>query len=113
MTIHEIAPDVYRISTYDSSIDLQFIQFLIRDDQPLLFHSGLRSIFSTVRDAVAKLIDPSGLRWIGFSHFEADECGSLNDWLTLAPNAQAICSEVGAFVSLNDFAIRAPKSLVR
>lgn len=110
-TIIEIAPDIFRISTYDSSINLQFVQFLVRDEEPLLFHTGLRSLFTDVRGAVAQLIEPSQLRWISFSHFEADECGSLNDWLNVAPNAQAVCSEVGAFVSLNDFALRTPKSM--
>ncbi len=84
-TIHEIAPDLYRLSTYDSTINLQFIQFLVKDDEPLLFHTGLKSMFTNVCDAVAKLIDPSNLRWISFSHFEADECGSLNQWLHTAP----------------------------
>jgi flavorubredoxin len=110
-TITEIAPDIFRISTYDSSINLQFVQFLVRDEEPLLFHTGLRSMFPSVRDAVAKLIDPDHLRWISFSHFEADECGSLNDWLQIAPNAQAACSTVGALVSLNDFSIRPVRSL--
>ena len=110
-TITEIAPDIYRISTYDSSIDLQFIQFLVKDEEPLLFHTGLKAMFPAVHAAIGRLIKPSQLRWISFSHFEADECGSLNDWLEIAPNAQAVCSEVGAFVSLNDFAVRSPKAM--
>lgn len=110
-TITEIAPDIYRISTYNSQIDLQFIQFLVKDEEPLLFHTGLRGIFPQVRDAVATLIDPSKIRWLSFSHFEADECGSLNEWLSIAPNAQVVCSPVGAFVSVNDFAIRPAKTL--
>jgi flavorubredoxin len=104
--ISEVAPDIFRISTYVPEIDLQFSQFLVRDREPLLFHTGMKALFPLVRDAVATLIDPATLRWIGFSHFEADECGSLNDWLEVAPNAQAVCSLVGAMVSVNDFAIR-------
>lgn len=106
MAIEEIAPDLYRISTYAPEIDLQFNQFLINDDEPLLFHTGMKALFPSVLEAVSSLIDPSGIRWIGFSHFEADECGSLNEWLQKAPAAQAVCSVVGALVSINDFAIR-------
>jgi flavorubredoxin len=106
MAIKEIAPDLYRISTYVPEIDLQFNQFLIKDDEPLLFHTGMNALFPSVLEAVSSLIDPSGLRWIGFSHFEADECGSLNEWLQMAPAAQPVCSMIGALVSINDFAIR-------
>jgi flavorubredoxin len=106
MAITEIAPDLYRISTYVPEIDLQFNQFLIKDDQPLLFHTGMKSLFPPVLEAVSSLIDPSSIRWIGFSHFEADECGSLNEWLQMAPDAQPVCSMVGALVSINDFALR-------
>ncbi|MCP6762112.1 MAG: hypothetical protein NHB32_25955 [Fischerella sp. CENA71] len=110
-SITEIAPDVYRLSTYDPKIDLQFIQFLVKDEQPLLFHTGLKGMFSVVRDAVDQIIDSSQIRWISFSHFEADECGSLNEWLAIAPNAQTVCSPIAAFVSVDDFAIRPAKSL--
>ncbi|MDZ8187026.1 MAG: hypothetical protein RMX96_19540 [Nostoc sp. ChiSLP02] len=109
--ISEIAPDIYRISTYEPTIDLQFIQFLVKDEEPLLFHTGLKRMFPLVRDAVAKIIEPSQIRWISFSHFEADECGSLNEWLTIAPNAQTVCSAIAAFVSVDDFAIRPSKTL--
>ncbi|HQR31425.1 MAG TPA: MBL fold metallo-hydrolase [Blastocatellia bacterium] len=111
MAITEIAPDVFQIVTYVPEADLQFNQFLIRDDEPLLFHTGMNVLFPAVHEAVASLIDPATLRWIGFSHFEADECGSLNQWLQLAPNAQAACSLVGAMVSVNDFAIRPAKGM--
>jgi flavorubredoxin len=104
--ITEIAPDTYRISIYVPEINLQFNHFLVRDDQPLLFATGLRAMFPLLREAVATLIDPAQLRWIGFSHFESDECGALNQWLEVAPAAQPVCNVVGAFVSVNDFAIR-------
>jgi flavorubredoxin len=110
-TISEIAPDLFRISTYDPAGGLQFNQFLLRDEQPLLFHTGHRALFPVVHDAVASLIDPATIRYIGFSHFEADECGSLNEWLALAPGAEALCSFVGAMVSINDFASRPARSL--
>jgi flavorubredoxin len=106
MSIEEIAPDLYRVSTYVPDVNLQFNQFLVRDDEPLLFHTGMRNIFPLVREDVARVIKPSQIRWIGFSHFEADECGSLNEWLQMAPAAQPVCSMLGALVSINDFAIR-------
>ncbi len=100
--ITEIAPNVYRISTFFSDLDLQFNQFLVRDEQPLLFHTGMRGLFNEVRDAVARLIKPESLRFIGFSHFEADECGSLHEWLTLAPRATTVCSNIAKFVNVDD-----------
>ena len=106
--ITEVAPDIYRISTFISEADLQFNQFLVLDDEPLLFHTGMKGIFPLVRDAVATLIEPSKIRWIGFSHFEADECGSLNEWQTLAPNSTAVCSLVGKLVSVDDCAAIRP-----
>lgn len=111
MKITEIAPDVYRLSLYVPEADLQFNQFLVRDDEPLLFHTGMRGIFPQVREAVEKIINPNRLRYIGFSHFEADECGALNEWLQLAPNAEPVCSLVGAMVIVNDFAARPAKGL--
>lgn len=109
--VTEIAPDFYRISTYIPEADLQFNQFLIKDDEPVLFHTGMRALFPLVRQAVATVLDPSKIRWIGFSHFEADECGSLNDWLQIAPEAQPACSMVGALVSVNDFSLRPARGM--
>ena len=104
--ITEIAPDVYRISVYAPAFDLQFNQFLVRDDAPLIFHAGLKSMFPLLYDAVRTLVDPSRIRYVSFSHFESDECGALNEWLGRAPAAEAVCGTVGALVSLNDFALR-------
>ena len=111
MNISEIAPDVYRFSIFVPEINLQFNQFLVKDEEPLLFHTGMRGIFPLVREMVSKVINPSDVRWLGFSHFEADECGSLNEWLEIAPNAAPVCSLVGAMVSVNDFASRPAKGL--
>src|SRR3990170_7382378 len=86
-TVTEIAPDTYRISIYVPEFNLQFNHFLVKDDEPLLFHTGLRKMFPLVREAVASLIDPARIRWISFSHFESDECGALNHWLEIAPPA--------------------------
>ena len=104
--VSEIAADVYRISVFVKEFNLQFNHFLIKDDEPMLYHAGMRQMFPPILEAVSKIIDPSELMWIGFSHFEVDECGALNDWLQVAPNAKAVCSEVGAIVNMGDFAIR-------
>jgi flavorubredoxin len=105
-TITEIAPDVYRISTYVPEFDLQFNQFLVKDDEPLLYHTGTRAMFRLLIETVGKIVEPSKIRWIGFSHFEADECGALNEWFETAPLAEAVCTFVGAMVNVNDFASR-------
>jgi flavorubredoxin len=80
-------------------------------DEPLMFHTGLRKMFPLNREALSRLIPPENLRWIGFGHFEADECGAMNEWLSVAPNAQAAHGQTGCLVSLNDFADRAPRIL--
>jgi len=108
--VTEIGPDHFAISIYVREFNLRFNHFLIKDQEPLLFHAGMRQMFPVVRDAVARVIDPATLRWISFSHFEADECGALNDWLALAP-AEPLCGLVGALVSVNDFAIRQTRIL--
>ena len=103
-TITEIAPDTYRISTFHPGYKMQFNQFLVKDDEPFLMHTAFRKMFPVTRDAVARVIEPAALRWIGFSHFESDECGALNEWFRVAPRAQAVCSFVGKTVMLDDFA---------
>src|SRR6266542_2999104 len=109
--INEIAPDVYRLSLYVPDFDLQFNYFVVRDEEPLLFTTGYRATFPELREAVATLIDPARLRWIGFSHFESDECGALNQWLELAPDAEPFCSFIGAVVNVSDFALRPPRAM--
>lgn len=106
MKITEIAPDVFRISLYVPEMNLQFNHFLIKDEQPMLYHAGMKMMFPVLREAVSSLIDPSELKWIGFSHFEVDECGALNEWLQIAPDALPVCSEVGAMVNMSDYSIR-------
>jgi flavorubredoxin len=110
-TITEIAPEIYRISTFHPDFGIQFNQFLIRDDEPFLMHTGLKKMFSTTLEAVSTVLEPAQLRWIGFSHFESDECGALNEWLKRAPEARAVCSWVGAMVMVNDFADRPARAL--
>ena len=111
-TVHEIADGIYRISTpVDVVGGFTFNQYLVVDDEPLLFHTGLRRLFPTVRDAVGRVLPPERLRWISFSHVEADECGSLNEWLAVAPNAAPVCGRIAAMVSINDLSDRAPRAL--
>ncbi len=110
-TVTEIAPEIFRICTYLPDLGMQFNQFLVRDQEPLLYHTGMKAMFGVVREAIAKVIDPARLRWISFSHFEADECGALNEFLAIAPGAQPLCSFVGAMVSVNDFASRPARGL--
>ncbi len=109
--VTEIASDIFRISTFHPDFGIQFNQFLIRDEEPFLMHAGLKKMFPVTLEAVASIIDPAKLRWIGFSHFESDECGALNEWLNVAPNSQAVCSFVGAVVSVDDFADRPARPL--
>jgi flavorubredoxin len=109
--IDEIAPDLYRICLYVPAFDLQFNHFLVRDEEPLLYHTGMRGMFPAVREAVAALIDPASLRWIGWSHFEVDECGALNEWLAEAPDAIPVCGETGAMINISDFSHRPPRAL--
>jgi len=109
--VTEIAADTYRISTFHSDYGIQFNQFLIKDDEPFLMHTGFKKTFGATFEGLRSIIDPAALRWIGFSHFESDECGALNDWLRVAPRAQALCSVVGAMVNVNDFADRTPRPL--
>jgi len=104
----EIAPNIYRISIFAQWGNLQFNHFLVKDDE---FHTGLRGMHAEIREAVSKLINLSELRHISFSHFESDECGSLNEWLAAAPKADVICSQVGALVSVNDFIGRESRAL--
>ena len=111
IAIHEIAPDIFRLSVYVPEFDMQFNHFLVRDEEPLLFHAGFKAMFPALRDAVTTLIDPAKLRYIAWSHFESDECGALNDWLQLAPQAQPVCTLVGKLVSVDDFAIRPARGM--
>jgi flavorubredoxin len=113
--IHEIAEGIYRINTpVPASViprGFSFNQYLIVDEAPLLWHTGLRKMFPLVREAVARLMAVERLRYIAFSHVEADECGSLNEWLAVAPQAVPVCGRVAANVSIADLADRAPHAL--
>jgi flavorubredoxin len=111
--VDEIAPGIHRISTPVSVVPggFTFNQYLLVDEEPLLFHTGPRRLFPLVRDAVAAVMPVEKLRWVGFSHVEADECGSLNEFLAAAPRAQPLCSRVAAMVSVDDLADRPARPL--
>jgi len=113
--IDEIASGIYRLSTFVGEIappaGFTFNQFLVLGDEPLLFHTGPRGMFPFVRSAVGRLIALERLRWITFGHYEADECGAMNEWLAVAPQAKVAHGQTGCMVSLNDMADRAPQVL--
>ena len=113
--VDEIADGIFRISTpVPASVvpgGFTFNQYLIRDDEPLLFHTGPRMLFGTVREAVERVIPIETLRYVSFSHVEADECGTLNPFLALAPRAVPLCGQVAAMVSINDLADRQARVL--
>lgn len=113
--VDEITAGIYRLSTYVSGIappaGFTFNQFLVLGDEPLLFHTGLRRMFPLVREAVARVIAPERLRYVAFGHYEADECGAMNEWLAIAPQAEVVHGHTGCLVSLNDMADRPPRPL--
>lgn len=113
--VSEIAAGVYRFSTWVAEVappaGFTFNQFLIDGDEPLLFHCGQRQLFPLLSEALATVMPLERLRWISFGHFEADECGALNQWLAAAPRAQAAFGALGCDVSINDYADRAPRPL--
>ena len=113
--VAEIAPGIYRVNTPVPIPGMpggfNFNQYLIADDEPLLFHTGPRGMFPLVAEAIGKLMPVEKLRYFAFSHFEADECGSLNDFLAAAPQAVPVCGQVAARVSVNDVADRPARAL--
>jgi len=113
--INEIADGIFRLSTYVPQIappaGFTFCQFLVRGDEPFLFHCGPRGMFASVSEALQRLIPVESLRWISFGHVEADECGAMNNWLAAAPHAQVAHGGIACAVSLNDLADRAPRPL--
>ena len=112
--VHEIAEGIYRINTpvvFEGGMGFSFNQYLINDDEPLLFHTGPRKMFPLVREAVASIMPVENLRYIAFSHVEADECGSLNEWLAAAPQSSPLCGVVAGMVSVSDLADRAPRTM--
>ena len=112
--LDEVAAGIYRINTpvvIEGGGGFSFNQYLIMDDEPLLFHTGPRKMFPLVREAVGTVLSVESLRYIAFSHVEADECGSLNEWLAVAPQSMPLCGSVAAMVSIEDLADRRPRAL--
>ena len=113
-SVDEIALSIYRLSTLVSEIGpngFTFNQFLIDDDEPLLFHTGHRSMFPSIRDAIERVMPVERLRWIAFGHVESDECGAMNELLAVAPHAQVAHGGLGCMVSINEMADRPPRPL--
>jgi flavorubredoxin len=112
--LNEVAPGIYRINTpiqIPGGPDFNFNQYLVADDQPLLFHTGPRRMFPLVAEAIGKVVPLERLRYVAFSHYEADESGSLNDFLAAAPHAEPVCGQVAAMVSVNDVSSRPARAL--
>src|ERR1700674_56134 len=111
--VHEIADGIFRINTPLSVVPggFSFNQYLVADEEPLLFHTGLRRTFPLVREAIERVMPVERLRYVAFSHFESDECGALNSFLAAAPRAVPLCGRIAAMVSVEDFADRPPRPL--
>lgn len=109
--VTEVADGVHQLTTVVPGAPIAFNQYLVTGEQPLLFHTGMRSLFPFVRDGVARVIPPESLRWLSFGHVEADESGSMNEWLALAPEATVVQGFIGCMVSIGDLADREPRAL--
>jgi flavorubredoxin len=113
--IDEIGDGLFRVSVFDSRVapphGFTFNHFLLMADEPMLFHTGKRGMFPEVSAGVAKLIALDRIRWIGFGHFEADECGAMNEWLAASPHAELVHGVIGCRVSVADMADRPPRAL--
>lgn len=114
-SVSEVADGIYRINTPvvlpGGGDAFSFNQYLVADDAPFVFHTGPRRMFPLVSEAIARVLPLASIRYVGYSHFEADECGSLNDFLAAAPQAEAVCSRVAAMTSANDWADRPVRPL--
>src|SRR6478609_5856300 len=113
-TVDEIAPDIFRLSTFVPDVGptgFSFNQFLVRDDEPFLFHTGMRQLYPLVSAAVASIVPLDDLRWISFGHVEADECGAMNQFLADAPKAEVVHGGLAVMVSLSDLADRPPRAV--
>src|SRR5579864_7969253 len=113
--IQEIADGIYRINTPitipGGPGQFSFNQYLILDDEPMLFHTGQKQLFPLVQEAISRVMPLQTLKYVGLSHFEADECGSLNAFLAACPQAVPLCSKVAAMTSIGDFSDRPPRAL--
>ncbi|MDQ1533214.1 MAG: hypothetical protein QOF28_975, partial [Actinomycetota bacterium] len=109
--VSEVAAGVHQLSTYLPDMDFSLNQYVVDGDEPLLFHTGMRWMFPSVSAAVAQVVSVDALRWIAFGHVEADECGSMNEWLDAAPQSTVVQGMTGCMVSIGDLANRPPRPL--
>jgi flavorubredoxin len=109
--VHEIADGIYRISSFGPQAPVEFTQFLIKDESPLLFHTGPRGLFADTLEAVKSVVDPATLRYISWSHLESDECGALNEFLAVTPQAEPVHGQIGAMIGINDFFDRPARAM--
>lgn len=110
-TIDEITDGVFRVATHVPEVNMSFNQILVTGEEPFLFHTGMKQLFPLSSEAVSRVVPVDQLKWIGFGHVEADECGAMNQWLAAAPSAQVAFGALGCMVSVNDLADRAPRAL--
>ncbi|MEY2470525.1 MAG: hypothetical protein QOF21_3223 [Actinomycetota bacterium] len=109
--VSEIADGIFQLTTYLPDMNFSLNQFLVTGDEPLLFHTGMRWMFPDVAAAVSTVTPAEDLRWIAFGHVEADECGSMNEWLAIAPRSTVVQGQTGCMVSIGDLADREPRPL--
>jgi flavorubredoxin len=109
--VTEVADGTYQLTTVVPGVPVVFNQYLVAGDEPLMFHTGHRSLFPSVSAAVSQVVPAGSMRWITFGHIEADESGSMNDWLAMAPQSTVAQSVIGCMVSLGDLADRPPRAL--
>jgi flavorubredoxin len=109
--VHEIADRIYRIGHFNGQAPLEFAQFLVMDEKPLLFHTGQRSLFPDTLEAVKSIVDPAKLSYISYSHIEADECGAMNEFLQVAPDAEVVHGQVAALIGQGEFFDRAMRPM--
>ncbi len=111
-TVDQINDNIYRIATFVPEVGptgFTFNQFLVVDDEPLLFHTGPRGMFPLIAEAVATVVPVESIRWLSFGHVESDECGSVNMWLAAAPKSEVVFNPLGCDISLNDMCDRPPR----
>ena len=108
--VTEVADGIHQLTTVVPDAPVVFNQYLIAAEEPLLFHTGMRGLFPLVSAGVERVLPASSVRWVSFGHVEADECGSMNEWLALAPQATVAQSQIGCMVSLEDLADRPPRT---
>jgi flavorubredoxin len=110
-TTTEVADNIFRISTFVPDAGMSFNQFLVKAEESLLFHTGMRALYPSVSEAAGRVVPALSLRWIGFGHVEADECGAVNQWLDSAPHAEVVFGGLGCMVSVNDLVDRPPRAV--